>query len=186
MFYSFYHLVNHLDQQQIPYTIILRSFGSEVFEIADEISLKSNTKISHKGYFREGTLYVDNERVGNNPTEIYEKFKSLSHIAIHDDWEYWVKGEKKIQFGKPFIFDLNDEFFLSIFFDDNIVLDKSDDNIVCPIDIKGHKPSIGDLAEKNQVFVIDTLDAILKDDYFINLINRGESFSHEINEAAHF
>ena len=89
----------------------------------------------------------------------------------------WVKGEKKIQYGKPFIFDLNDEFFLSIFFDDNIV---------CPIDIKGHKPSIGDLAEKNQVFVIDTLEAIMKDDYFINLINRGESFSHEINEAAHF
>lgn len=186
VFSSFYRLLNHLDHEQISYTIILRSFGSEVFEIADEISLNSNIKISHKGYFNEGTLYVDNERVGNNPSEIYEKFKSLSHIAIHDDWAYWVKGEKKIQYGKPFIFDQNDEFFLSIFFDDNIVLDNSGDNIICPIDIKGFQPSIDDLAAKNQAFVIDTLDAIIMDDYFINLINRGKRFSHEIYEAAYF
>ncbi len=176
VFPSFYHLLKKLDREAIPYTLILRSFGAEVFEIANEINANYQNKFLHMGIFNKGILLVDNEIKKSHPFEIYETLCSLTHIAIRDDWEYWIKGEMRSQFGKPFILDLSDHDVLGIFFDDHIELKDNEENIIAPIDAKTGKPvTITELASQNQIVRVDTLEAILNDDYFVECIQEALS-----------
>lgn len=172
VFYSFYRLLEMLDQKHISYTLILRSFGAEVFEIADEINEIYDNKFSHTGFFLEGKLFVDNEIVGNNAFEIYDFLKNSNHIAIRDDWKNWMNGKMDSQFGKPFIIDPADKNTLNLFFDDNIDLSDNKKNIISPIHAKTGRPIlIGELADRKQVISVDTLEAILNENYFINLVD---------------
>jgi hypothetical protein len=169
VFPSFYYLLNELDREGVAYTLILRSFGTEVFEIADEINNAIlQKKFNHSGLFNQGTLLIDNEIKGNNPTEIYRILCSVDHIAIRDDWEHWMKGEMGSQYGKPFIVDRNNDRILEVFFDDNINLIDNKKNIISPIDANTGSPiAIKELADQHQIVRVDTLQAILNDNYFI-------------------
>jgi hypothetical protein len=184
VFPSFYQLLKRLDQEKISYTLFLRSFGSEVFEIAEEINEGCGNIFMNSGSFIEGKLVVADEIVGNDAPEIYEVLNRSSHMAIQDDWKYWITGETANSFGKPFIIDQNDPSILGIFFDDNIDLSNTEKNIIAPIDVStGLLIPIEELAKRNQVVCVDTLNAILDDNYFVELVNQALRDQIEVKTA---
>ena len=181
VFSSFYKLIEALDKENFSYTIILRSFGSEVFEVADEInSFVQKNFFNYKGDFKEGLLHINHRKIRSSK-EIYETLNLLRHAAIRDDWNYWIKGELKSSFAKPFILDQEDESALSIFFDDNINPTNNSKNIIAPIDAKTGLPiDINQLNRQRQVISVDTLEAILNDSYYLNEVKKSlESYRNQ-------
>lgn len=173
VFPSFYQLLNKLEAEQRSYTIILRSFGSEVFEIADKINTTFKPLFHHYGNFKQGTLTVDDQQQGSNLSEVYQMLHSLSHMAIRDDYDYWDQGEFRTPFGKPFLLNQSNNDVLEIFFDDHINLNTQETNIIAPIDIQtGQTIPTEKLVRSGQVVRVNTLEAILNDDYFIKHVQR--------------
>lgn len=180
VFSSFYRLLEKLDHENRSYTLILRSFGSEVFDVAEEIHRVSGKVFEHPGMFMGDKLLVDDQIVGDNPLNIYALLKRSGHRAIRDDWHYWMKGNMNSQYGKMFVLDPADADTLSLFFDDNISLDDREQNIISPIDVASGQPvSIKELAQRRQVVAVDTLEAILDENYFIHLVQDALR-SHEL------
>lgn len=171
IFPSFYRLIAELDQKGISYTLFLRSFGKEVFEVKSEINSKLNQLFQVEGVFRKGVLYVNGQQSLSTPSSIYDFFNSKQHAAIHDDWHYWVEGEMNVEYGKPFYLNLDDLNILTLFFDDNIKVDSADKNIIAPLDSKtGEAISIPYLVESKQLISVDTLEAILNENYYIERV----------------
>jgi hypothetical protein len=183
VFPSFYQLLKRLDQEKISYTLFLRSFGSELFEIAEEINTVCGNIFMNSGSFIEGRLVIAGEIVGNDISEIYAVLRSSTHMEIQDDWKYWMSGETASAFGKPFIIDQSDPSILGIFFDDNIDLNNTEKNIIAPIDVSSKLPiSIQELIKRNQLVCVDTLNAILNDNYFVELVNQALSEHNEVKK----
>lgn len=171
IFPSFFRLMNELDQKEVSYTLFLRSYGKEVFEVKNEINAKLNQLFQVEGQFRGGILYINGEEPLTNPQEIYSFFTSKKHAAIHDDWPYWMKGEMFAQYGKPFYIDLEDRNTLALFFDDNIKVDSFEKNIIAPLHSQtGDVISIPTLLKSKQMIFVDTLEAIVNENYFIERI----------------
>lgn len=173
VFLSFYRLIDYLDQNKISYSIILRSFGEEVFEVKDEINIFREDFFKRTGKFREGALYLDDGTKLENPISIYNGFRRMEHAAINDDWSNWDAHSESIEQGKPFYIDTDDAETLPIFFDDNISEDDSKKNIIAPLDPKtGKLIPIENLVQSGQAIKVDTLQAILNPDYYINCVQR--------------
>lgn len=169
VFNSFYSLLNHLDQKEISYSVILRSFGEEVFEVKDEINTLHKMLFSQTGQFCEGSLLLDGNKLIEDSDAIYTQLRRIEHTAIHDDWNYWNKNKMAAKNGKPFYIDRKDNETLSIFFDDNIDENDSKFNIIAPLNVaNGELISIEELVESGQAIRVDTLKAILNDNYYIN------------------
>lgn len=172
VFPSFYRLLEELDDRGLAYTIVLRSFGTEVHEIAQEINTVYKHMFRDFGEFRQGTLYLDEKKVSDS-FEIYQTLSSLSHVSLRDDWSYWNKGEMESRYGKPFILDQEDSGVLELFFDDNIDLHNDEKNIIAPKDAKtGASIPVSELAVSHQIICVDTLEAIVDENYFVNLVQR--------------
>ncbi len=106
-----------------------------------------------------------------NSYAIYSQLQHIGHIAIHDDWSYWSAHGMAARQGKPFYIDRDDAETLTIFFDDNIIEDDQIKNIISPLDAHtGEVISIEDLVESGQAVRVDTLEAILNDDYYIDRV----------------
>lgn len=171
VFTSFYALLDVLDRKGISYSIILRSFGEEVFDVKTEIQRHHKTKFSRVGKFREGKLFLGENESISDSREIYHQFRRIAPTAIHDDWNYWNVHHLSTQYGKPFYVDREDRETLSIFFDDNIRTDDSTNNIIAPIDATtGRLIPMEDLVESGQAVRVNTLEAILNADYYVNLV----------------
>ncbi len=173
VFPSFYCLIEELNKQQISYSIILRSFGKELLDVRKEINSHCNGMISQTAKFQEGKLYLDNGKVIENGQEIYLALKGIGHVAIGDDWNYWNSHGLTAQHGKPFYIDRSDMKTLSIFFDDHI--DETDPikNIICPLDAKTNQLiPIKELAELGLAVHVETLQAILNKNYFIDHVEK--------------
>lgn len=171
VFPSFFLLINYLDQKQISYSIILRTFGDEVLDVKNEIETNQKMKFDAVGKFREGKLHLDDDIILETPSEIYGRLQNIGHAAIHDDWKYWDDHEMASTHSKPFYIDPVDTETLEIFFDDNIRDDGLFKNIIAPIDVKtGKLIPVKQLIESRQAVRVNTLEAILNDRYFIELI----------------
>lgn len=168
VFTSFYRLLQALDEKEISYTIVLRSFGEEVFDVAEEINTLYGKKFQHTGQFKKGTLVLDTGERAETASEIEALLHESLHTAIRDDWNYWKEGEKKSRFGKPFPVSHSD---VALFFDDNIDLEDDEANIIKPIDVEtGELVAMEKLAGQHQIVAVDTLEAILDDNYFIEYV----------------
>lgn len=173
IFPSFYRLLSTLEDKQIAYTIILRSYGVEIFEVGEEINHHYSPIFTQKAEFREGKLVFQDGSIYVNPSEIYSYLRNTTHIAIHDDWYFWNSHAQAIEYGKPFIIDNADSKTLSIFFDDNIEETNMVSNIIAPIDATtGEILGIRDLVDRYQAVKVETLEAILDENYFINCIEK--------------
>lgn len=171
IFPSFFHLIEELDQRGVTYTLFLRSFGREVFEVKNAINTKLNQLFQHEGMFLSGVLHVNGREPVDSPDEIYAFFSSKEHAAIHDDWHYWVEGKMYAEYGKPLYMDLEDRNTLTLFFDDNIKIDSFEKNIIGPISSSTGEPlSISSLLDSKQMIFVDTIEAILNKNYFIEKI----------------
>lgn len=171
IFPAFYYLISELNLRGISYTLFLRSFGKEVFEVKKEINSVCKGLIQSEGIFQKGTLIVDGKNSFRNLQEIFDFFSSKKNAAIRDDWKYWMDGKMHVKYGKPFYVDQADPDTLPIFFDDNIKTDSSEVNIIAAIDAKtGKTIPIPLLLQSRQLVAVDTLEAILNKRYFSEFV----------------
>ena len=98
---------------------------------------------------------------------------SEGHFAVQDDWPYWNQHQEKGEYGKPFLFDFSETSERvrshSLFFDDNITGEEED--IVKPCEIGGQTISTQALCGRI-IFSVNTVEAILDDDYFIKRVGK--------------
>lgn len=171
IFPSFYSLLDHLDKNGISYSIILRSFGEEVFEVKTEINTVYKNIFNRMGKFREGKLLLDEEASIADSCMIYNQLRRIEHTAIHDDWNYWNAHGEAAKQGKPFYIDREDNETLSIFLDDNIRENDSIKNIIAPLDTaNGELIPIKELIQSGQAVRVETLKAILNANYYIQQV----------------
>lgn len=172
VFNSFYLLLEDLDQRGISYSIILRSFGDEVYEVKNEIEVIREMPISQVGKIRVGKLYLDGHVPIAGSYEIYQQLRYQGHTALNDDWEDWRAHGETAKHGKPFYLDREDGETLALFFDDNIHEDDSIKNIIAPTDARsGEFIPVKSLIETGQAVSVDALEVILNNNYFINKVN---------------
>jgi hypothetical protein len=174
---SFVKLITHLQEQNIDFKIILRTFGGDlrVGKVTQEIDeLLSDSHFTYWGKMKERQLFLEDGTHLSSLKDIHRFFMDATgHIAIQDSWEDWSRDSERGRSGKPFMFDPNDLTTLSLFFDDNINPDPSSEyNIVAPMDLEGNLLDLAPLLG-HQIFVVDTLQAILdeNDDYYIQLVD---------------
>lgn len=171
VFPSFYLLLDDLDRKGISYSIVLRSFGEEIFDVMNEINAHYKMMINQTGKFREGKLLLEGNDVLEDSYAIYHQLRRIEHAAIHDDWNYWNAHSMSTKQGKPFYLDREDSNTISIFFDDNIREDDSTQNIIAPLNAtSGELISIGEVIESGQAVRVETMEAILNVNYYINCV----------------
>jgi len=185
VFPSFYQLIDELDRKGISYSIILRSFGEEVLEVKEEIESNHRITFSQTGKFREGVLVLADGSMMEDSAAIFTWMRTIGHAAIHDDWNYWDAHGMSSKYGKPFYLDDNHE-TLSLFFDDSIRFEDSIKNILAPMDAKtGESISMKQLMESRQAVRIDTLEAILRANYYIDCVQEAlDAYQYPLKSQA--
>lgn len=180
VFPSFYLMLEKLRSMNIPFTIILRTFGGDLPEVVKEIEdHHSGLKISHWAKFEEINLNSEEKKTIKKAEEVFDTFLSSDgHFAIQDDWLKWNQDGERGRSGKPFLYDISGRRRniknLSLFFDDNITGEEQD--IVRSCEITGKnvpaKSLLGQL-----IFPVNTKEAMLNDDYYIDRILQAIRFS---------
>jgi hypothetical protein len=175
IFDSWYKLITHLRNQDQPHIILLRTFGDDLPRVIEDIHHHLGTVLfTTMGTFKDGKLYITTpgkEQCLETTQEIYTFIKNNNgHIAIQDDWKRWNMHHERKEYGKMFPIDLADTNATSIFFDDNIIAEQSETNIVAPLDMAGNALDVPVLIARNTMVVVDTIEAILDDNYFIDKV----------------
>ncbi|MCH9610830.1 MAG: hypothetical protein S4CHLAM81_10370 [Chlamydiales bacterium] len=157
IFPSFLKLIDHLEQKGEPYTLVFRTFGTDLDRIIEEMGWDIP-----KAHYKEGRLHTA-EGIIDSPEQMNSFFKKHKWIGVRDDYHYWNQNDELKEFGKQFPIEGD-----ALFFDDNIEPD-SRVNIVAPFDTKSGKPlEILPLIAKGMLVPVITVDAILDELYFVN------------------
>lgn len=172
IFNSFYHMLDTLREKEIPFTIVLRSFGHDLRSVVREIQdHPSGITINRWAKFEQTTFTIEQIGTVEKVEDIFDLFlSSPSHFAVQDDWKRWNLDGELGRSGKPFIYDASGSRGrenLSLLFDDNVTGEMHD--IVCPCEISGQNEPIHSLYGK-QVFAVNTRDAALDDHYFTDRV----------------
>lgn len=173
VFRSFVKLIKKLKEQQFSFVVILRTFGNDLKEVENEISKTTGISFSKRGEFKEGVLHLegDENKTISKTNELFQFFaNSNDHISIRDSYKDWNGNGEKAMNGKRFIFDRNAT-DLSLMFDDNLTGDSVKD-IVAPYSQEGDFVPTNELLGKI-LFPVHTGQAMLNENYFIELVNRG-------------
>ena len=159
IFPSFYKLIDWLEKSNESYTLVFRTFGTDLDRIIEELGWDIP-----KAAYKDGKLHT-NDGVIATPQEALAYLKAHKWIGVRDDYFYWNGHNELKEFGKQFPSDSR-----SIFFDDNIEMD-SEINIVAPIDVAtGLALPVLPLIEQGVLVPVITVDAILDEDYFIRYL----------------
>ncbi|MDN3506675.1 MAG: hypothetical protein P0S96_05555 [Simkaniaceae bacterium] len=159
IFPSFYALIDRLNEHDLKYTIAIRTFGTDIPIIVDELNQEC------------GEGFISKKDV-NGHEELYEILKE-GHVAIQDDFHHWFNHDKNWQYGKAFPVEQDESKAISFFFDDNAKFSSShpEENIVCPFDAESKKlihPK--EVIEKKRLIPVDTLLALSDEDYYVNIV----------------
>ena len=103
IFNSFYTLVKWLDRQHIPYTLVLRSFGSDIPVVIKELA-QQGIAVVQQGAFVGKSLHLEG-RILDTPEAIMNNLKLGQHAAWRDDYGYWHTHHHARNFAKPFFVD---------------------------------------------------------------------------------
>ncbi|MGE3954525.1 MAG: hypothetical protein AB7F31_04925 [Parachlamydiales bacterium] len=168
LFPSFYRLIGYLEVRQIPYTVHLRTFGSDGKAILQDTEERLGHPLFTKRLWSKEGAFTD----GESPLsvrEAYEVFRT-ENVAGQEDWAHWLAHKKGAEAGKPFPIDVEDVGTVSIFFDDHILPADSPTNIVVPVDLDGNPLDRAPLLESGQLCLVDTIQAIRDPDYFVKKV----------------
>ena len=170
IFASFYKLIEFLREKDISYTLVIRTFGAEAPEIADELNRRFGSDfLTDFRSFKKGKLQ-------GTESNLYDLVANTDHhLVIQDDWHWWAKHGQDWQYGKPFPIDLNDPQRISLFFDDNAKPDPKfpQKNIVAPYDAASGQPiSPDELIKQGRLLPVDMLEALCDEDYYIRLVEK--------------
>lgn len=175
VFPSFYKLLSRLQEQQIEYSIVIRTFGSELDEVTSEIEhLVCPNFFSYKGKWKDGNFHTNDGQILTSIEAFYAFLKENPNVGIQDDWPRWFGQGEKQGYAKLFPIDLTDRSVISVFLDDHVSLDTtSGKNIVNPVEATTLESlDVPTLVESKRIFMVDTVEAIYNEDYFIQLIEQ--------------
>jgi hypothetical protein len=166
IFPSFYKALRWL-QEQFPerHTIFLRTFGKDLPEIVPLIEEKTHIRFAGHGEFKGTDLHTKD---GTESIMNFFTRPAGQHYAIRDDYAHWKSKGFQAAGGKLFPIDLNNTDFVSMFFDDNA--DDEHRPIIRPVGPNGELHNTTILLEAGHIVAVNTKEAILDEDYFINKI----------------
>ncbi len=171
IFSSFFRLIEYLESNGIEYSIILRSFGTDLSSIAQELAQNINLTFEWEGYFKEEKLFLKSYKTGEQITldttqEIFTFFEKHGHMRIRDDFKWWNDHHECAEYGKLFPINCAQSKVKTVFFDDN-----ADEHILNPRDATtGCSLSSKELLNKGIICLVDTLQAIESEGYFIDYL----------------
>ncbi|MBS0622843.1 MAG: hypothetical protein JSR80_07810 [Verrucomicrobia bacterium] len=175
IFPSFFKLLDYLEEEQISYSLSLRTFGWDLEETREQIEDIYPHLFKNSGYFRQNVLHLD----GQPPiSSLHIQYELLAdhNFALRDDFRYWSTHDREARYGKPLLIDpLSED--LPLFFDDNIPKDPhSLYGIVDPIDVRTglHLPPA---CVRHHLLRVNTAQAILDDNYFIDLVEEALTYN---------
>lgn len=170
VFKSFYKLIDYLNARDLRYTLIIRTFGSEAAEVVEEINERFGSD------FIVGFHAIKQGNLQGAESDLYEFILSADHhLVIRDDFEWWFSHGEHWEYGKPFPIDFDDSGRISLFFDDNAKPDPHypDKSIVSPYNAENGEPiSPHKLIEKDRLFPVEMIEALLDEDYYIRLVQK--------------
>jgi hypothetical protein len=163
VFPSVFRLLEELQKNNIEPTFLIRTYGSEAAQAAEEVSQKfPNIRFEDPIDLRERGIEFP-----------IHSLHGKGHQVISDHYPIWDDNGKKREYGKAFPV-YNDPCEKSLFFDDNIEIkgEYETHNIVNPYDPKtGLSIPIDGLLGRS-IFRVDTIEAILNDEYYVELFNK--------------
>ncbi len=181
IFPSLFRFIKWLkNRKNVNFHIVFRTFGDDAKKVVAEIEKAfPDEKFTHTGQYLNGEWHITTvnglKKEGlKTVKKVYQFFKSqeCKHIAIKDHWQEWNANKESQDHAKRFLIKLNSKHTHSIFIDDNIERESaSKKNIVTPLDVeKNQQIAINPLIEKKLAIRTDTMQAILNDRYFIDIL----------------
>lgn len=165
IFPAFFKLVSWLNENfKDKYVIYLRTFGTDLPEVVPAIEENSELKFHEWGEFRGRELYIGSEV----RTVDFFVSNTSKNCAIRDDYVYWKAHNFQAIGGKPFFVDSENSNYVHIFFDDNA--DDLDKPIICPVLSNGGLADTSELIERGNIVAVNSRDAILNENYFIEKV----------------
>lgn len=170
VFRSFYKLIDYLQEKGISYKLVIRTFGSEALEIAEELNERFGSD------FIVGFHAIKQGDLQGTESSLYDLILSSDHhLVVRDDWEWWFSHGEHWEYGKPFPIDLGDSGRISLFFDDNARPDPHYPQkcIVAPYHVESGVPiSPRKLIENDRIFPVEMLEALCDENYYIKLVEK--------------
>ncbi|MBS4167944.1 hypothetical protein [Parachlamydia sp. AcF125] len=173
IFPSFFKMIRHLQNQRIPFTLQIRAFGNELQQVVQAINKQLGCDfIKNYARFENRSLFLENRpRPITSLQEIYQFFKICS-TGLQDKREEWNVQRENTAPEKLFPIDLEDPHTIAIFFGGH-TLSLESQNSVHSIDIRsGRSLSARDLMQTHNLVIVDMLQAIEDDDYFIKHVSQ--------------
>lgn len=170
VFPSFLKLIHDLQENKTPFTLILRSFGTDAKNVIEFFKEKTNLTFPNQAIFKSGSL-IDDKHTLKKPSELLKSIQIHQHGSWQDDYHYWHSHQEMHDFGKPFPIDIDSKDTLSIFFDDNA----TDKQILSVQPTSKDVPDQFKLQDKliklGRIVPVNTMKAILDENYFKNCVD---------------
>ncbi|MDN3504545.1 MAG: hypothetical protein P0S95_03085 [Rhabdochlamydiaceae bacterium] len=173
---SFYKFLEFIEKEGYQYNLILRSFGRDLASVKQAIEKQTDLRFSQErlNFFRGELFTTDQIEPIKDETIIYNFLKSHGHISIQDNWKEWQDHNQDGAFGKPIFVDPADKGTLVFFFDDHLEKPSSPHNVGTVINAQNGQvlPLVSYF--NTQVFAVDFIEALLNEDYFIELFQKSK------------
>lgn len=179
IFPSVINMINRLKEDNWNFTIVLRSFGDDAPHAMEEISRRAKIQFLPEASFKQGVLETADQQRLLTPGQWLACIQPGAHTSWHDDYLYWKDNDFKRAFGKPFPIASFPSNKLSIVFDDNA----KDKEIIAPkrvgtFEILDQDDYYTSLCDSGRIVAVNTMRAILDDDYYFGLIVRATLKMH--------
>jgi hypothetical protein len=171
--YSFINLLQYLERQNFRYTIVFRTFGEDIKEVEAELARRTPLiNLAHAKFTEEG-LELSSGKVLKTRSQLLEHIKPFQHQAWQDNFDLWHDSGETYEGGKPYPFNEEHASIDTIFFDDNV------DKRILRVDLQDDKELNQQfdqkttqrlLARKGFIAPVDTFEACVSDNYFIEQV----------------
>ncbi|MEE6502335.1 hypothetical protein FKM82_004486 [Ascaphus truei] len=193
---SFFHLLESLHQQERQFSVVLRTFGTDLPLVLHAV--RSALMGQHPDFpqlqtvpitvdltpgqircsKREAVLTRGSERISTKAKggNIYDYFSTMEGIGgFQDNFDWWARNHFSSRGGKPFWIAPNDCDIQHIFIDDNIRLNEEDTIINCQVLLDQESGGQSRSAPTSELYDVclvqtDLLRAIAEKDYFLDCV----------------
>ncbi|MBA3662083.1 MAG: hypothetical protein H0W64_10165 [Gammaproteobacteria bacterium] len=180
VFTSFITLIDYLNNNQVNYSIILRTFGPDAPDTIKE--LEQRTSLRFKKYYDFSETKLSREEI---ITELLALPKE-EHIGWRDQYAYWKAMQFSYKGAKYHSIDLKNPNDVDIFFDDNLkaksILNVGLQGFSLDPDINPdlfQKHLQNTLLEMGLLVCVDSMKAKIDDNYFIQAFQKVQTFALE-------
>lgn len=170
IFPSFIAMIDELNSNHTPYTIVFRTFGDDLDNVIKETNKRCHLEIQNRAKFIKGILHHNNGNVFDTPEAMLGCIAPFQHAAWQDDYQHWHNHGESHEAGKLYPINMHNNELVSIFFDDNAI----DKNIIhvesIPSNTDDQRLLQADLLTSGRIVAVNTLQAATDRNYFIDRV----------------